>query len=285
LEFIGYTRRNIYIRKESMTTKIEWVQNPDGTKGETWNPITGCSKISTGCRNCYAERIAKRLAGHYGYPEQPHHFDVTLHPDKYNQPEHWKKPRMIFVCSMGDLFHENIPAEYIINIFEMMAFCKQHTFQVLTKRPKRMFDVLYGKEGNYFLGGGDYFDNIWLGVTAENQEAADERIPWLLKMPAAVKFVSVEPMLEAIDIRQYLSQWHFIGTRAKPFRLDWVICGGETGHGAREMKAEWAMDLLEQCKDADVPFFFKKAGDAFNETRSSFTLREILMKTREYPTT
>lgn len=248
-----------------MPTNIEWTN-------ETWNPVTGCSKISEGCRNCYAERMAKRLAGRYGYPEQPHHFDVTLHPDKYNQPEHWKKPRMIFVCSMGDLFHENIPAEYIINIFEMMAFCKQHTFQVLTKRPKRMFDVLYGKEGNYFLGGGDYFDNVWLGVTAENQEAADERIPWLLRTPAVVHFVSVEPMLGPIDLSNFQP---FIRSKggfraAKGIlsgKIEWTICGGETGPGAREMKASWAFNLYQQCREAEVPFFFKKPGDAFKGSK------------------
>ena len=247
-----------------MTTKIEWTN-------ETWNPVTGCTKISTGCRNCYAERMAKRLAGRYGYLPWPYEFDVTFHKEKESQPFRWKKPRMVFVCSMGDLFHEGIPGAYITNLFEIMAINKQHTFQVLTKRPRRMLDVLYGEEGFWYLGGGDFIPNVWLGVTAENQETADERIPLLLQATGFTKFASVEPMLEGVMLDGYLFQ------ELAPQTLDWVICGGETGHGARPMKAEWAIDLHRQCKDAGVPFFFKKPGDAFEGDVSS------LPTAREYP--
>jgi len=244
-----------------MPTNIEWTN-------ETWNPVTGCTKISTGCRNCYAERMARRLAGRCGYPEAPNHFDITLHKDRLYQPLKWRKPRIIFVCSMGDLFHEDVPADYIVNIFEVMSAAKQHTFQVLTKRPQRMLDVLYGKEGNYYLGGGDFIPNIWLGVTTENQDTANERIPLLLQTDAFVHFVSVEPMLGEIDLRYWLPK-HEKFLNLPEFipevidLLDWVICGGETGPGAREMKAEWAQDLCRQCLDADVPFFFKKPGNGF----------------------
>jgi protein gp37 len=252
-----------------MATKIEWVQNPDGTKGETWNPITGCSKISAGCRNCYAERMAKRLAGRYGYPEQPHHFDVTFHEDKLNQPLKWKKPRMIFVCSMGDLFHDDVKEEEIMKVFDAMCDAPQHTYQILTKRPERMKWIV--KQYTDYIWQG-IPSNIWLGITAENQEAADERIPWLLRTPAVVHFVSVEPMLGPIDLSNFQP---FIRSKggfraAKGIlsgKIEWTICGGETGHGAREMKAEWAFNLYQQCREADIPFFFKKEGDAFKGSK------------------
>lgn len=218
--------------------------------------------------------MARRLAGKYGYQEQPHHFKVTLHPDKLDQPLKWKKPRMIFVCSMGDLFHDDVPEEEIMRVFDVMNDAPQHTYQILTKRPQRLKWII--KQYTDYIWQG-IPDNIWLGVTAENQQAADERIPWLLKTPAAVRFVSVEPMLEEIDIRQYLSQWHFIGSRLSPYLLNWVICGGETGPGAREMKAEWPIDLHRQCQDAGVPFFFKKPGSAFTGDPS------CLPTTRQFP--
>ena len=268
-------------------TKIEWTQ-------ETWNPITGCTKISTGCRNCYAERMAKRLAGRYGYPEQPNHFDITVHGDKLTQPCSWVKPRMIFACSMGDLFHDDVDTEDIMGIIDVMLDAPQHTYQILTKRPERM-KWIFEDYLDYIVN--PLPDNIWLGVTAENQEMADKRIPWLLRIPAAVRFVSVEPMLGPVNLKRIV----LVGTESsspsgKPpvsidvlrgwmggieyperTNLDWVICGGETGHGAREMKPEWAWDLLSSCRDAGVPFFFKKAGDAT-------AYKDHYPITREYPT-
>jgi len=225
----------------------------------------------------YAERMARQLAGRYGYQEYPYHFDVTLHPDKLNQPFKWKKPRRIFVCSMGDLFHEDVPDNFINSMLNVMLRNKQHIYQVLTKRPQRMRTFIRMQE-SYFLHTHDclfrdMFRNLWLGVTTENQKTADERIPILLSTPAAVRFVSVEPMLEQIDLLQAQGLSKYVsggGCSNLPLRmgvesngLDWIINGGETGHGAREMKAEWAWNLYNQCKAADVPFFFKKPGDAF----------------------
>lgn len=205
--------------------------------------------------------MAKRLAGRFGYPEQPHHFDVTMHVDKLNQPSRWKKPRMIFVCSMGDLFHEDVTHMMREMIFDEIENTPQHIYQVLTKRPKNMlrfFEHYYRETA--------LLPNVWLGVTAENQEAADERLPWLLKTPAAVRFVSVEPMLGHLDMEA--KGWLFPtleGDLSGAYNrgLDWIICGGETGPGAREMNASWTFDLYQQCREAEVPFFFKKPGDAF----------------------
>jgi len=285
-----------------MATKIEWVRNPDGTKGETWNVVTGCTKVSEGCRNCYAERMAKRLAGRYGYPEQPHQFDVTLHADKMDLPLRWKKSRMVFVCSMSDLFHKDVPTEYIARAWAVMHSSSKHTFQVLTKRPRRMRKFLancgewegwithdgtpptsYGGTG-IVVGDDDNWPlrNVWLGTSVENQAAADERIPWLLQTPAAVRFVSCEPLLEAVNLSQpyvdYLEGWdveavHVCGgdervcyqrcPEAQQYqteRLDWVICGGESGPGARPMKLDWARSLVQQCKSAGVPVFVKQMG-------------------------
>ena len=230
-----------------MTTKIEWCD-------ETWNPITGCSPISAGCDNCYARRMARRLAGRFGYPETPNHFDVTFHPDRLDQPLKWKKPRRIFVCSMGDLFYEGVEDHQINSVFIRMVNTARHKYLILTKRPERMKDFI-----SIGTGWRGMMENIWLGVTAENQQTADERIPILLQIPAAVRFVSGEPMLEEIDLAPYLGGYYLgeqsLGRRSA---LDWVICGPETGPGARECKPEWIEDLYEQCKAAGVPFFDKR---------------------------
>lgn len=173
-------------------TKIEWVINQDGTKGKTWNPVSGCTPISPGCAHCYAKRMAQRLAGRCGYPEAPHEFDVTLHPEKVGDPLRWKKPTRVFVCSMSDLFHHDVPFEFIKDVSRVMRACPQHTFQVLTKRPERMAE--------FAAAIGIAWPNVWLGVTAEDQEQADQRIPVLLQIPAAVRFVSIEPLLEPVDL-------------------------------------------------------------------------------------
>lgn len=220
-------------------SKIEWTDS-------TWNPITGCTKVSPGCLNCYAERYAKRFS------KEPFS-EVHTHPEKLGQPAAWKKPRKIFVCSMSDIFHEKVDFDFIGDIWDEMICKPRHTFLVLTKRPERMLD--FWKWYDY----DDAVNNIWIGVTAENQKMADERIPILLKMPAAVKFLSVEPMLEKIDIAQYL--W------AKDARdygkdtpgLDWVICGAESGQEARPFEMDWAHYLKSQCLLAGIPFFFKQA--------------------------
>ena len=213
-----------------MTTKIEWTD-------ESWNPVTGCTKVSAGCQNCYAERMAKRLRGRFGYPDDDP-FRVTLHPDRLEQPLRWRKPRRVFVCSMGDLFHEDVPDEFIDQVFAVMALAKEHTFQVLTKRPERMKSYLSDRatyqrvrketeEGDVC---GLYLDslcgwefrqaqnqwwtnlppdrwplpNVWLGTSVEDQATADERIPQLLECPAAVRFVSCEPLLSSVDLTRWL---------------------------------------------------------------------------------
>lgn len=263
-----------------MPTKIEWTQ-------ETWNPVTGCTPISPGCAHCYAERMARRLAGRYGYPEAPHHFDVTLHPERLDQPLRWKKPRMIFVCSMGDLFHEDVPDDFILQVWQVMFKARRHTFQVLTKRPGRMLAVVSEFE-NLLREKPVILPNVWLGVTAENQEQADKRIPILLQTPAAVRFVSVEPMLGAVDIERYLlkpSSCSNCGAEL-PLRrktvgpvqpcpncdqymyefkrgIHLVIVGGESGPRARPMHPDWARLLRDQCQAAGVPFFMKQMGTAW----------------------
>jgi protein gp37 len=217
-------------------SKIEWTE-------KTWNPITGCTKISEGCKHCYAERMSKRLAGRCGY-DKDEPFKVTYHPDKLDEPLRWRKPSKIFVCSMGDLFHEGVDDGFLCRIFDVMAVAEHHTFLILTKRPNRMREFFARcVHGN--------FQNIWLGVTAENQQRADERIPILLQIPAAKRFVSVEPMLGPIELR-------LVGG---PGDLDWVICGGETGPGARPMHPDWVRSLRDQCVRAGTPFFFKSWGD------------------------
>lgn len=243
-------------------TKIEWCD-------EVWNPVTGCSHAgSPGCDNCYAKRMANRLRGRCGYP-QDNPFAVTVHRNRFDLPRRWKKPRRVFVNSMGDLFHEEVPHETITDIFRVMVSCPQHTFMVLTKRPKRMRSFMFGRIPGIKGHGKPSFDllvNIWLGVTAENQEQADKRIPILLDVPAKVRFVSVEPMLGPVDIWRWLPQVD--GDRvpfeirktmiAPPRKIDWVICGAETGPGKRKMQLEWATTLMNQCRNAGVPFFFKK---------------------------
>ena len=271
-----------------MSTKIEWTE-------KTWNPVSGCTKISDGCKNCYAETMANRLKemGTKGYENG---FAVTLHPERLGEPLKIKKPSMFFVCSMGDLFHEDVPLEFIDSVWAVMAQTPQHTYQILTKRPDRMEEYLrlqkfspnsIGIAMARIAGGAKIKDfsqplpNVWLGVTAENQEQANKRIPILLDTPAAVRFVSIEPMIGAINLTK-LEKDMSDGTRYgykmngltgigyeympdsshewKWAKLDWVIVGGETGAGARPLRYQWAKDIQAQCETANTPFFFKKWG-------------------------
>ena len=281
-----------------MPSKIEWTN-------ESWNPIVGCSKVSAGCENCYAEKMAHRLA--MIGKTQPIYSQVETDQSPYGwnsktvfvesaleKPLHWKKPRRIFVCSMGDLFHESVPDAWIDDVFNIASLCDQHTFQILTKRPERMAEYIdcLNQDTQYRanvldLDAVDVDDrwplpNVWLGVTAENQVTADERIPVLLKIPAAKRFVSVEPMLSAVDLTKcridvertlnafsgrlaYDNEYpHTHGgisdRKGGDASIDWVICGGESGPGARPMHPDWARSLRDQCKDAGVPFFFKQWG-------------------------
>lgn len=244
-----------------MKTKIEWATH-------TWNPVTGCTPISEGCEHCYAARMAKRLAGRCGYPKDDPFRPGTFHADKLNDPLKIKTPSMIFVCSMGDLFHESVDVDVIFKIFEVIDKASHHTYLLLTKRPETM--------RSFFEITGEWdqslWPNLWLGVTAENQARADERIPILLSIPAAVRFVSVEPMLGPVDLNRAGAIWADMNGSIRPEyqqpcrTIDWVICGGETGPGARPMHPDWARSLRDQCKSASVPFFFKSMGDWWRNT-------------------
>jgi protein gp37 len=257
-----------------MTIKIEWTD-------EIWNPITGCSKISPGCQNCYAEKRAKKLKGRFGYPSDDP-FKVTFHPDKLDQPLKWKKPRMIFVCSMGDLFHEEVNPEWIIQIIKscIEANRKQykHCWLFLTKRPHNILKWREWGKDKYPQIIAWFQHKAWLGVTAENQEQADKRIPILLQIPAAVRFVSIEPMLSEVSLKNHVIHgkgeawiyYNFLtGARTSYVqgikeeqpggnKLDWVICGCESGPKRRKTKYSWIMNLKDQCVDAKVPFFLKQ---------------------------
>ncbi len=272
-------------------SQIEWTD-------ATWNPVTGCTKVSAGCKHCYAERLWIRLSAP-GQPYEGRSFaDVACHPERLEQPLRWRKPRRVFVNSMSDLFHEAVPFEFIAAVFGVMAASPQHTFQVLTKRPERAA-AWFDFDGDlcraacrtldafgFDRGCGAAFDppqwplaNVWLGVSVEDQAAADQRIPLLLQCPAAVRFVSAEPLLGPIDldrignacfdrraaIRRVMNSGPCMNADqaddyiAHP-SLDWVICGGESGPGARPMHPDYARSLRDQCAAAGVPFFFKQWG-------------------------
>jgi len=306
----------------SQNTKIEWTD-------ATWNPIRGCSRVSEGCRNCYAERVAARFSGigqpFHGLAEmkvfgtigsdvpdrvEPHWTGkVELIDDVLSAPLHWKKPRSIFVNSMSDIFHEKVNPEWIDRIFCTMAVCPQHTFQILTKRPAQMRDWFStGFRGN---ATSMYIEkalvsvfpklspmgipawplpNVWLGVSVEDQKTADERIPLLLQTPAAVRWVSYEPALGPVDLRAVhyenvteidsLTGDHGVyrplaGKSER--KISWVVCGGESGPGARAMNPEWARSARDQCQAAGVPFFFKQWGEWLNSSqlRPAFTDAEL----------
>lgn len=242
-------------------TRIEWTD-------ATWNPVTGCTKVSEGCDHCYAEAIAHRFAGTKAYPNG---FDVTLRPERLDQPLRWKRPRKVFVNSMSDLFHKDVPNEYIARVFAVMALAPQHTFQVLTKRPGRMRSLLGSPTFMedvwcaFQRPNRRPFDeigqlpwplpNVWLGTSVENQKWADLRIPLLLDTPAAVRFISAEPLLGSVSIFNNSSM------DRHDAQLDWVIVGGESGPGARPMHPSWARGLRDECQDAGIAFHFKQWGE------------------------
>lgn len=256
-------------------TGIEWTD-------ATWNPVTGCTEVSPGCDHCYAKTFAERFRGTEGhYFEQG--FDVQLRPDKLTLPMTWRKPKRIFVNSMSDLFHESVPSDFIAQVFAVMALAERHTFQVLTKRHARMRWLLSSSEfqtataehmlamtdADEMKDAGEPFPmpNVWLGVSAENQQWADIRIPALLDTPAAVRFVSAEPLLGPITLAD---EWLPVrcgncdcdmGCNPAPGGLDWVIVGGESGRGARPMHPDWARSLRDQCESAGVSFLFKQWGE------------------------
>ncbi len=210
-------------------SKIEWTES-------TWNPVTGCSKISEGCLNCYAERMAYRLKA-MGQKNYSNGFEVTLHPDTLLTPLKWKKPRMVFVNSMSDLFHTKVPISFIKQIFETMSQAYWHQFQILTKRAERLADLAQNL---------DWPHNVWVGVTIESPTYLC-RLEYLRNVPASVRFLSMEPLLKAMPIIDLSG-------------IDWVIVGGESGPGARQIRKKWVTDIQENCKTHKVPFFFKQWG-------------------------
>ncbi len=239
-------------------SKIEWTE-------ASWNPVSGCTKVSPGCDHCYAETFAERWRGTPGHHFE-HGFDVTLRPERLEQPLHWKRPRRIFVNSMSDLFHSDVPDEFIACVFVMMAMTPQHAYQLLTKRHGRMRSLLSSPEFQVLClaaaatRGWDPegvpwpLPNVWLGVSVEDQKWADVRIPALLKTPAAVRFISAEPLLGPVDLT-----W-LRGIDALDHGLSWVIAGGESGPGARPCDLRWLRALAWQCERAEVPFFCKQLG-------------------------
>lgn len=301
----------------SAQTKIEWVKNEDGTQGRTWNPLTGCTKVSPGCDHCYAKTMHERFNG-------PGSFDsITLHPDRLDQPLRWRKPTTVFVNSMSDLFHADVPDEFIARVFAVMALAPQHTFQLLTKRHARMrsllssdaftarvadaaYRIAWGEDADvrFSAGRAEYayrtwpplagtsgvrvlpwpLPNVWLGVSVESQQWADIRIPALLETPAAVRWISAEPLLGPLDLDGKV-EWHggrdrltyWLG-RGRPYfppgepgsmlsgpmsdkpSLDWVVVGGESGPGARPMHPDWVRTIRDQCEEAATPFLFKQWG-------------------------
>ena len=289
-------------------TKIEWTE-------KTWNPVVGCSPVSPGCTNCYAARMAHRIQAMKGWQGTAGHYEGTtkivngrpvwtgkiaiVDDHALIAPLRRKKPVTYFVNSMGDLFHENVPEEWINRVFAVMAMCPQHCFQLLTKWPARMREYFAARtEGDPWAEAADYaasaagiedhpfvleprhipLPNVWLGVSCEDQKRADERVPDLLAVPAAIRFVSCEPMLGAIDFTclpnsdgigegqawlDALTGWAYEkdGDGCSVPGLDWVICGGESGPSARPMHPEWPRLLRDHCQLAEVPFFFKQHGE------------------------
>lgn len=254
-------------------TTVEWA-NPPGYRGVSWNVVTGCTPRSAGCKNCWARRMAARQRGRNGYPaDDP--FRVTFHPDKLTEPLHWRKPRTVFVSSMGDLFHDDVVRGWLDQIFDVMASCPQHRFLLLTKRPENAAKYIRSP-----------LENVGLGVTVEHADYRD-RIDKLRAIPAAMRFVSAEPLLGEVSgllvatcpncgLRDFRFSRE-LTPDGKPFgacsycgvvqlrdnapgAIDWVIGGGESGPGARPMHPAWARSLRDQCQAAGVPYFFKQWG-------------------------
>lgn len=253
-------------------SKIEWTDR-------TWNPTTGCNKVSRGCKNCYAEVMHKRLKamGQRKY-KRPFLDGAVADTDSLREPLKWKKPAMVFVNSMSDLFHENIDFAFIDQVFAVMAATPQHTYQILTKRPERMAEYFaegfrYGmvmkthkdmRVGRPKLDSRWPLPNVWLGTSVENQEAANERIPHLVKCPAAVRFLSCEPLVGPLKLQGTFPNdnhvYNYLNSTPVPPHIHWVIAGGESGSKAAPMHPDWVRSLRDQCQQAGVAFFFKQWG-------------------------
>lgn len=240
-------------------SSIEWTES-------TWNPVTGCDKISPGCANCYAERMAKRLQA-MGQPNYANGFKVTLHEHVLEMPLTWKKPQMIFVNSMSDLFHRDVPLSFIQRVFDVMQRASWHTFQVLTKRSERLSEL---------AGDLEWPDNVWMGVSVETADFL-HRLDHLRSVPANVRFISFEPLLGSVG-------------RINLTSIDWCIVGGESGPGARPIRKMWVTEIRDQCLTAGVPFFFKQWGGTNKkktgrelEDRTWSELPQVLMDSLVHP--
>lgn len=266
----------------SQNTGIEWTDS-------TWNPVVGCRMVSEGCRNCYAKSLhdlrhkafqeGKKLPAQYAVPFE----EVQLMRDRMDTPLHWKKPRRIFVNSVSDLFHDDVPDWFIDEVIEIIRKARWHTFQVLTKRPERMFDWYQTWAEHYHAYVGRLPDNLWLGVSVENQKAANERLPYLMEIPNVWRFVSCEPLLDKVNLRQVHDPVNHMlydcldGIRTiyahgmewpSPYRqLHWVIAGGESGKDARPMHADWARKLRDDCQETGTLIFFKQWGEWLHESQ------------------
>lgn len=289
------------------------MKQPEGKWWDaTFNPATGCTPVSAGCQNCWAKRMHDRKL--WGGDNHRPFSEITLHPDRLEQPLHWRKPRRVFTCGMGDLFHPDVPFDFIDKVFAVMVACPQHTFLVLTKRPERTTEYLQSIEQRpearkkhdcpeYSLaprigklagdietnlrqrrplfdkyGGCGLYDrcrlsikNVWLGTSVEDQATADERISHLLKCPAAVRFVSIEPMLGPISFpavcrtmrgrcwcNAHVSSAECLPIEDRPWPISWCVVGSESGPGARPMDLDWVRAIRDQCRDADIPLWFKQ---------------------------
>lgn len=257
-------------------SKIEWTE-------ATWNPTTGCTKVSLGCDNCYAERIVNRFKGKGAFDK------VELSEPKLLAPLKWRKPRRIFVNSMSDLFHDDVPNDFIAKVFAVMALAPQHTFQLLTKRHGRMRSLLSSPDfqvhvalsaislHGVVLSGPWPLRNVWLGVSVEDQKWAGIRIPALIDTPAAVRWLSCEPLLGPIDLNRTDKDALVDGG------IDWVVAGGESGPAARVMELDWAQSLVDQCRHAHVPVFVKQLGSRWGRGHHFIDLFPPGLQVREYP--
>lgn len=282
----------------STKTDIEWTDT-------TWNPVRGCSLVSAGCTNCYAMKQAHRFSGkgkpYEGLteigPQGPRWTGkLRLVPEALEEPLHWKQPRRIFVNSMSDLFHEDVPHSFIVSVFSHMEAAPQHTFQILTKRPARMLEQFRcGLSAKFPV-----LPNVHLGVSIEDQRTADERIPILLETPAAVRFISAEPLLGPLDLENLNVKGDLLDARTGELRgkesgciadegvsLDWVIVGGESGPGARPCDLAWIRSIKDQCQAAKVPVFFKQGGASnscvHDRKGGCWDCMPLDLKIREYP--
>ena len=248
-----------------MATKIAWTDS-------TWSPVTGCTKIAAGCKNCFADAMTRRFWKQWGCESPPNHFKVRLHPERLEQPLHWRKPRRIFVCSMSDLFHEQVPFAFVDRVFAAMINCKRHTYQLLTKRPQRALDYYVGRNWRHDLS------HIHLGVSCSTQADVNKNIPLLMQIPAAVRFVSLEPYIAPVDLEKYLqpvecvlcdydacpdrgdSECRMVGN-VPSRKLDQVIVGCESmpgGRAGRHCDIEWVRSIVRQCKEAGTACFVKQ---------------------------